>query len=68
MSLYDWVWGVCEGVWYLLPGLECHPALLMTELAGQSPTSEVLSPRGGMVVEGTWLQLMCCTLPKHLCP
>ena len=19
-------------------------------------------------VEGTWLQLMCCTLPKHLCP
>ena len=19
-------------------------------------------------VGGTWLQLMCCTLPKHLCP
>ena len=22
----------------------------------------------GSVVEGTWLQLMCCTLPKCLCP
>ena len=20
------------------------------------------------VVRATWLQLMCCTLPKHLCP
>ena len=22
----------------------------------------------GSDVRGTWLQLMCCTLPKHLCP
>ena len=22
----------------------------------------------GGVVGGTWLQLMCCTLPTHLCP
>ena len=22
----------------------------------------------GSDVEGTWLQLMCCPLPKHLCP
>ena len=28
---------------------------------------ELLSPIGGDV-RGTWLQLMCCALPKHLCP
>ena len=22
----------------------------------------------GSDVRGTWLQLMCCALPKHLCP
>ena len=22
----------------------------------------------GSGVRGTWLQLMCCALPKHLCP
>ena len=33
----------------------------------QRPTMELLSPVAVMV-GGTWLQLMCCTLPKRLCP
>ena len=39
--------------------------LLSTELLG-SDIRDVKS--NGSDVRGTWLQLMCCALPKHLCP
>ena len=36
------------------------------ELVTRGPMSELLSPIAD--VGGTWLQLMCCALPKCLCP
>ena len=41
------------------------PKLLQTGLL--KTVSGVTKSIGG-VVGGTWLQLMCCILPKHLCP
>ena len=50
----------------------CHShssiSILKSLLEAQSPTSELLSPRQSKWLEGCWLQLICCTLPKHLCP
>ena len=43
-------------------------SLLKSLLDAWSPTLELLSPRWSNWSEGCWLQLMCCTLPKHLCP
>ena len=37
------------------------------ELITRGLMLEILSPIAD-VVRGTWLQLMCCTLPKHLYP
>ena len=43
--------------------------LLYTEnLVAWSPMLELLSLRWSKWLEGCWLQLMCCTLPKCLCP
>ena len=41
---------------------------LKSLLGAQSLTLELLSPRQSKWSEGCWLQLMCCALPKHLCP
>ena len=43
-------------------------SILKSLLDAQSPTSELLSLRQSNWLEGRWLQLICCTLPKHLCP
>ena len=43
-------------------------SLLKSLLVVWSLTSEMLSLRRCKWLEGHWLQLMCCTLPKHLCP
>ena len=39
--------------------------LLHGDLSG---TDDGVAKSDGGDVRGTWLQLMCCTLPKHLCP
>ena len=39
--------------------------LLQTEIS--EANNEVVKSNSGDV-GGTWLQLMCCTLPKCLCP
>ena len=43
-------------------------SILKSLLDAQSLASELLSPRWSNWSEGCWLQLMCCTLPKCLCP
>ena len=47
-------------------GVRATPAALLHN-DYQRPTMELLSLLVVML-EGTWLQLMCCTLPKCLCP
>ena len=39
--------------------------LLWTEISG---ADNGVAKSDGSDVGGTWLQLMCCTLPKCLCP
>ena len=39
--------------------------LLQTEIP---EADNRVTKSNGSDVGGTWLQLMCCTLPKHLCP
>ena len=33
-----------------------------------SEADDGVAKSDGSDVRGTWLQLMCCALPKHLCP
>ena len=39
--------------------------LLQTEIP---EANDRVTKSNGDDVRGTWLQIMCCTLPKHLCP
>ena len=43
-------------------------SILKSFLNARSLMSELLSPRWSNWSEGHWLQLICCDLPKHLCP
>ena len=43
-------------------------SVLKSLLENWSLTSELLSLRQSKWLEGHWLQLICCTLPKCLCP
>ena len=43
-------------------------SILKSLLDAWSPALELLSPRRSNWLEGCWLQLMCCPLPKRLCP
>ena len=57
---------VCQGS---LPMFPFPLFVLHTEnLSVQSLMSELLSLRQSKCLEGCWLQLVCYTLPKHLCP
>ena len=52
-----------EVVWKLL-----EVSVVYRILAVWSLMLELLGPRQSKWSEGCWLQLMCSTLPKHLCP
>ena len=36
--------------------------------AGLPKANDGIAKSDGGDVRGTWLQLVCCTLPEHLCP
>ena len=62
-------WRLCEG-WtggYMRVGLEGTKVKGCYKLITRGPMLELLNPIAD-VVRGIWLQLMCYTLPKHLCP
>ena len=48
-------------------GLEGTKVKGCYKLITRGPMLELLNPIAD-VVRGIWLQLMCYTLPKHLCP
>ena len=56
-----YTWGV-GWIWYGLV------SILKSLLDAWSPMSELLSLRWSNWSEGRWLQLICCALPKRLCP
>ena len=50
---------------FLKNGVPSIALLLWTEI---SEANDRVAKSNGSVVGGTWLQLICCTLPKRLCP